>query len=278
MNPLLCGLLALSVAAVSALLIRQYGLIKGVRSDPDRLRYYSERRPMFGGLAVALGFWAGLALFLIWTGGRFGDVYYSDSTALGMTTALWWATVFLVLPTSLSDRRQDTGYYDWLYVLASAAFIASNHFTINEVAVPFFGVLVLPLWAGILVTVLWIALVVAVVEVLESVGSLVTLIPVLLISLYFYFSVPDGEVVQRVTAVCFIGSVVGLMPIQHIRDGIVVGKAGNKVVGFLFAALTLVGRHKATTTEFFILPIGIIIFYIVVHNLVRFEKPIQAEE
>ena len=100
---------------------------------------------------------------------------------------------------------------------------------------------------------------------------------ILLFSLIFFFGSPPEEVVQRGVAACFVGSVLGIFPCQRIRDGIVLGKAGNKVVGFLFAALTLVGRRKASTTEFLILPIGILVFYLVAHSLSRFEKRIQTE-
>lgn len=277
MGLLSLGCIAAVVTCAAGFTLRWAGRRFDLRSDPCQLKYYADRRPLFGGLAVALGFWAGVAALYVARGGALGDVYFTEEAARGMLAALGWATVFLVLPTCLSDRRQDTGYYEWLYVLASAAFIASDNMAIEAISIPSVGVVTLGPWTSVLLTVLWVAIVVSIVEVLESIGGAVTLAPILLASLIFYVWSSTGEIVQRGLNVAFVGSLIGILPAQRVRDGIVLGKAGNKVVGFLFAALTIVGRRKAGTTQFLILPLFIFILYVVVHGLMRFERRTQKQ-
>ena len=224
-----------------------------------------------GGLAVAFGFWAGILVFIITGESSWADALYSEVAARALVAALFWGTTFLVLSTSLADRRHDSGYYEWLSVLASAAFISVNHLGIQKLSVPFFGLVELGVVSGTILTVLWVGIVVSVVEVLESIGGAATLAPVILASLYFAFVSPEGETVQPVIAAALVGALLGVMPCQWVRDGIVLGKAGNKVVGFLFAALTLVGRRKSGTA-LLILPIAICILYVVVDSLTRIEK------
>ena len=265
------GLGAAAAACITAFGLRRFGLRRGKRSDPDRLRYYSVRKPLLGGLAVAFGFWIGIFVFIVTRDSPWADSLYPEASARALFASLFWGTTFLVLSSSLADWRQDSGYYEWLYVLASAAFISVNHLGIQKLSVPFLGVVELGVVSGAILTVLWVGIVVSVVEVLESIGGAVTLAPVILASLYFAFVSPEGETVQPVMAVALVGALLGMMPCQWVRDGIVLGKAGNKVVGFLFAALTLVGRRKSGTA-LLILPVAVCILYVVVDSLTRIEK------
>ena len=285
MNLLWCGIVSAIYAFVAALIIRHYAERRGLLSDPERLRYYSDRRPLLGALAVTIGFWAGAYLLFrgdfplalqdqVFTTERFG---YAPDTPLKMGQSLFWASMFLLLAAMAADRLHDPGYYDWLFVLASATFIAFNHFRIGEISLPFMGEVPLPAFAGILLTILWVCVVVGMVEILESLAGLVTLIPILLASLAMFWLSPEGNILQRGFSLAFMGALLGFWPVHAWRKGLVLGKSGNKVVGFLFAALTLVSRRKTTIASFVLIPLAVIIVYLVIHSLRHLEKRVGQE-
>ena len=265
------GVAALGAGLVLTPLVRRLARGTGAVSDPDRLRYYSGRRPLLGGMMVAVAFWLGVLWLIQSEGGLEGDRVYSPEASWAMLHALFWATFFLVLSTSAADLRNHTGYYEWLYVLGSAVFISCNNIQIESLSVPLLGTIELG-WGKILVTVIWIVIVVSMVEVLESFGGLVTNIPLLAACAYFFFRARGGEVLVPALAVAFIGSLVGFLPWHWGKNGILLGKAGNKVVGFLFAAITIVARHKATTTEFLLIPFAVIVLYVALNNVVELER------
>lgn len=271
------GLVAAAACCVAGFCLRRLSLRRDILSDPARLRYYNVRRPLFGGLAVAVGFWAGILYFIVACENPWVDKVYSESSVKALLASLLLGSGFLALSTSFADWRQDTGYHEWLYLLGSAAFISIYHLAIEKLSVPFFGSVDVGALPGAVLTIVWVGIVVSVVEVLESLGGVVTLAPIILVSLWFAFKSPAGETVQPLIAVTLVGSLIGIIPCQRVKDGIVLGKAGNKTVGFLFAALTLVGRRKAGTA-LLILPIGICILYVVLDRLTRMEKRSRTAE
>ncbi len=120
-------------------------------------------------------------------------------------------------------------------------------------------------------------LVVSITELLDFFEGLASAVITLISLVFFHLQIAkgQGEVYVPFFFAVLGGAAAGLLPFQLFRKKILYGKSGNKLVGFLFAAGTVIARRKETTGQFFLFPIALLLFATVVVHFLFLESQLR---
>jgi len=211
--------------------------------------------------------------------GIFTDDYiYSLPELQRIAIGIFFASLFLIISATYSDIRNEPGDFEWIYLIVSSFLLYFFDIRFIVLRIPFLGSidLTFSFW-GLPLLVIWVLLVVSIVEMLDFFEGWASSVIVIASFMYFYLNLTTGkgEVFTPVFFAILAGAVLGLFPFQVIRKKLLYGKSGNKLVGFLFAAGTVIARRKETTGRFILLPIAIILFIVVVVNFLFLESQLR---
>ncbi len=270
--PVSSAIVAFVSSCVLAPLVCKMAEARGLLSDPKEVRFYTSRKPLLGHLVLFVGFFLPLAIIF---GFRLlsDDGYYSLAEMQRFSIGLFLASLFLTISATYSDVRNDAGNFEWLYIMASSVLLYFFDIRFGELNIPFLGYVDLHSW-GLPVLVIWVLLVVSIVELLDFLEGLASAIIMIVSLIYFYLNITSGkgEVFVPLFFAILGGAAGGFIPYQLFQKKILYGKSGNKVVGFIFAAGTVIARRKETTGQFILFPIAILLFFIVVTIVLFLER------
>lgn len=248
---------------------------RGIVSDPGKVRFYTSQTPLLGHLVLFFSFFSLLAGAFAF--GLFSDDFiYTLSDLQRITTGIFFASLFLAISATYSDVRNESGDFEWLYIIGSAFLIYFFDIRFIVLKIPGMGDINLYIW-GLPLLVVWILLIVSIIELLDFFEGLASCVVAVVSVVYFYLhaSAGKGELFVPFFFATLGGAAAGLVPHQLFRRKILYGKAGNKLVGFLFAAGTVISHRKETTGQFLIFPIAVILFFIVAVNYLFLERQLR---
>jgi UDP-GlcNAc:undecaprenyl-phosphate GlcNAc-1-phosphate transferase len=187
--------------------------------DSDLLLTPSEMRVRHVGL--------GFALIWVWAFGRWGDRKgFSHAWSLAAVTSgalLLAATGFLIHALSVGGTTQSLG------------------------------------WAAVPVTVLWLVILSEFVRLFEGLDGFLILLVSLGVFLQLVYVLPEEEGYARALCFCTLPPLLGLLPWRLYPARIELRGIGAFLPGFVFGAITVVGREKAFTTKAVVAPTLIVI-------------------
>ena len=230
---------------------------------------------MLGHLVLYASFFIPFAL--AWWVGIFSDDFlYSLEELKRITLGLFFASSFLMISAAYSDVRNEPGDFEWLYIIVSALLLYFFDIRFVVMKIPFFGTVDLHFW-GLPLLLLWVLLIVSIVELLDFFEGLAGSVVFLVCLAYYFLHLfsGKGEFYQPFFFATLAGAIAGILPFQLFTKKILYGKSGNKILGFLFAAGTVIARRKETTGQFFLFPIVIILFVIVLVNFLFLESQLR---
>lgn len=275
MTIFIAGMGAFAVAFCLSPLIRGFAVRKGILSDPAKIRFYLSPRPLLGHIVLFAGFFAPLAV--AFGAGIFGDeFYYSLAELERISLGLFFASLFLTISSVYADVRNDASDLEWIYIIVGALMLYFFGIRFIILKIPFIGVLNLKYW-GLPLLVLWVLLVVSIVELLDFFEGLAggVIAVVSLIFMLLHLTAGKNELYVIVYFAILCGAAAGLLPWQVLGRRIIYGKSGNKLVGFIFAAGTVIAHRKEETGQFFLFPIAVLLFVIVVVNFLFLDQQLR---
>jgi UDP-GlcNAc:undecaprenyl-phosphate GlcNAc-1-phosphate transferase len=237
---------AFAAALCATPLVARLALALGVVDRPDERKIGGRpRMPLLGGLAVALGFFAALAVALALAPGRDGIVASLEPILIGG---------LLVIAVGALDDAWGLGAWPKLIVqLAAAAIAIAYGVEIDHFTSPLGGdVVVLPTWLGWLVTTGWIVVVTNSINLIDGLDGLCTGVSAIIATTLTIIAWQAGQPAAVVAGLALVGALLGFLPWNFPPARIFVGDTGALFVGYCLSVLALEGYKRATVITFLV--------------------------
>jgi UDP-GlcNAc:undecaprenyl-phosphate GlcNAc-1-phosphate transferase len=217
----------------------------------DERRVHAQARPRLGGVAVYFATLLALAtLFLV------------DNSVTWALNAERHQLLIALLPSSFVFLL---GVYDDLHSvkartkfigqgLAAALFYALGG-RIEVLSVPWLGAVELAAPFGFLLTVLWIVMVTNAFNLIDGIDGLATGAALFAAFVMLVVSVVLGHPFVTVLALTLAGALAGFLRYNFNPASIFLGDSGSLFIGFLLAALSVLGVQKASTAVAIAIPL-----------------------
>ncbi len=239
-------LASMAVAAVATPMVSRIALAIGAIDRPNE-RKVSERAniPLWGGLAVALGFFVGLGSALLLVPG--GETYRSHLEAMlvgGM----------LVLAVGAWDDRWTIRPLAKLAVQLFAAAVAiSFGYQIDHITDPISRTVYdLPTWLSWTVTTVWIVIVTNSINLIDGLDGLCTGVSAIIAATLTVIAWQGGHLPGVVIGVALVGALLGFLPYNFPPAKIFVGDTGALFIGYTLSILALEGYQRVTVITFIV--------------------------
>jgi UDP-GlcNAc:undecaprenyl-phosphate GlcNAc-1-phosphate transferase len=126
---------------------------------------------------------------------------------------------------------------------------------IESLSIPLVGSVVLPQALGCALTVLWIVAITNAFNLIDGIDGLATGAALFALLVLLGVSVMLGHPVVTVFAVALCGGLIGFLPYNFNPASIFLGDSGSLFLGFILAALSVLGAQKASTAVAVAIPI-----------------------
>jgi UDP-GlcNAc:undecaprenyl-phosphate GlcNAc-1-phosphate transferase len=238
---------ALVTAAVATPLAGRLSLAFGAIDRPNE-RKVSVRAniPRWGGLAVGLGCFVGLAVALLMLGDAAGD--------LAADLEAFLAGGLLVLAIGALDDRWSLSAWPKLVVeIAAAAIAFSAGLRIEHVTDPITGqVWYFTPWLSWALTTGWIVVVTNSFNLIDGLDGLCTGVSAIIGTALTILAFQGGQPVGLVFGVALVAALLGFLPFNFPPARIFVGDTGALFVGYSLSLLALVSYQRVTVVTFLV--------------------------
>jgi UDP-GlcNAc:undecaprenyl-phosphate GlcNAc-1-phosphate transferase len=126
---------------------------------------------------------------------------------------------------------------------------------IETLSVPLVGTVVLPQALGCALTVLWTVAITNAFNLIDGIDGLATGAALFSLVVLLSVSVMLGHPLVTVFAVALCGALIGFLPYNFNPASIFLGDSGSLLIGFILAALSVLGAQKASTAVAVAIPI-----------------------
>jgi len=220
---------ALAISAAALPMLRRY-LAPWLGDKPTALKNHEGVIPAVGGCAVALGFFASLALIRLATAFPTGTLHNLRGIFFG------GAIVFTL--GLIDDIKKPAGLSPYIKLLfqASAAVILIHY----GIYIQF-----LPAPWGYILTVLWVAGITNAFNLIDIMDGLAVSQAALACAAFWVISLPSEFIYVNFAACALLGACLGFWPYNHSKKlKIFLGDSGSNLLGFLLAALALGAQYS----------------------------------
>jgi len=246
-------LVAFLVAAAGTPLVRAVSRRIGAVDRPDSVRkLHNGEVPLLGGIAIYIAFAAPvLALLLV----HRNDVSHLLYLHLGKVAALMGGAGIALAMGIMDDVKGLPAHWKLLLQAVAATVAFSGGFCIHAVSNPFGQPVVLGLLAYP-VTVLWFLACMNAVNLLDGLDGLAAGVCLFATLTLFLVSLFFGNVLGYVLMACLGGALLGFLLYNFYPASIFLGDSGSMLLGFLVAALSLLGvARKAEAAVALVIPV-----------------------
>ena len=217
----------------------------------DGRRVHTIAIPRLGGVAIYLSLLLALSSLLV----------VSNLVTDSLT---YYSPVFfkVLIPSSLvlllgvfDDLRGTNAVVKFIGLGLIASLFYAMGGRIEAMAVPFVGVLRLPAVISFAITVFWLVAISNAFNLIDGVDGLATGAALFSSVVILIVALAGGHTVMIVVTIVICGALAGFLRYNFNPASIFLGDSGALFVGFLLAALSLLGAQKATTAIAVITPI-----------------------
>ena len=234
---------AFGVAALMTPLVMRLAIAVGITDQPSE-RSVSRRpnMPLLGGMAVGLGFAAGLAVAI-----RQVELTIPAGHLLALTLG-----GALIIATGIYDDRFGMKAWAKLSVQIVAALLAiGSGYEIDHLTEPFTRTtFVLPMWLSWPVTVLWIVTITNAINLVDGLDGLAAGVAAIIAATLTFLAAQAGEFFGVCVGVAMVGALLGFLPFNFAPARIFLGDTGALFIGFVLSLLALEGYRQVTLLTF----------------------------
>ena len=236
---------ALCVAALATPMVVRLALALDVVDRPNERKVNLRPRiPLMGGLAVALGFFVGLAAALL---------IIPRELATPRLEALLAGGSLVLGVGALDDRWGLSALPKLVVQIAAAAVAIAFGFQIDHLTDPIsHSVIHFPTWLVWVVTTLWIVLVTNSINLIDGLDGLCTGISAIIAATLTVIAWQGGHVPGVIMGVALVGALLGFLPFNFPPARIFVGDTGALFIGYCLALLALEGYQRVTVITFIV--------------------------
>ena len=227
--------------AVTPLAIRLAPRIGAMDIPKDKRRMHSRPMPRFGGLSMFLGTELALAFFL-----------HHDPKVL--TILIGGACIYAV--GVVDDIRGMDAKVKFALQIASAIIIYIGGIRIGFVKNPFDeeAYVMFPDWLSFVITVLWVVGITNTVNLIDGLDGLAAGVATIASACIAYTAVLSGQYEVGLAMLAVSGGAMGFLPFNFHPARIFMGDSGSLFLGFMIAAISILGSTKGATLIATIVP------------------------
>jgi UDP-GlcNAc:undecaprenyl-phosphate GlcNAc-1-phosphate transferase len=234
---------AFGVAALMTPLVMRFAISVGITDQPNE-RSVNRRpnMPLLGGMAVGLGFAAGLAV----------AIRQIEPTLPGGHLFALTLGGALVLATGIYDDRFGMSAWAKFSVQIVAAVLAiSSGYQIDHLTEPFsHTTFVFPMWLSWAVTIVWIVTITNAINLVDGLDGLAAGVAAIIAATLAFLAAQAGEFFGACIGVAMVGALLGFLPFNFSPARIFLGDTGALFIGYVLALLALEGYRQVTLLTF----------------------------
>ncbi len=235
---------AFGVAAVTTPLVRRLALGIGVVDRPNE-RSVNRRldMPLMGGMAIGLGFAAGLAVALRQMSSEIAEgrlMGLAVGGAIVLASGIWDDRFGMRAPTKFT-----------LQILAAVVAV-SNGYELAHFTEPFTRESYpLPGWLMWIVTILWIVMITNAINLVDGLDGLATGVAAIIAATLAIIAGQNGsDTFGLWIALALVGSLLGFLPFNFAPARIFLGDTGALFIGFVLSLIALEGYRQISLLTF----------------------------
>jgi UDP-GlcNAc:undecaprenyl-phosphate GlcNAc-1-phosphate transferase len=234
---------AFGVAALMTPLVMRFAIAIGITDQPsERSVNRRPNMPLLGGMAVGLGFAAGLAV----------AIRQVEPTLPGGHLFVLTLGGGLVLATGIYDDRFGMSAWAKFSVQIVAAVLAiSSGYQIDHLTEPFTRTsFVFPMWLSWTVTIVWIVTVTNAINLVDGLDGLAAGVAAIIAATLAFLAAQAGEFFGVCIGVAMVGALLGFLPFNFSPARIFLGDTGALFIGYVLSLLALEGYRQVTLLTF----------------------------
>jgi UDP-GlcNAc:undecaprenyl-phosphate GlcNAc-1-phosphate transferase len=234
---------ASGVAALTTPLVMRLAVSIGITDRPsERSVNRRPNMPLLGGMAVGLGFAAGLAV-AIWQ--------VEPTLPAGHLFALVLGGVLVLAAGIYDDRFGMNAWMKFGVQIVAAAIAISCGYEIDHLTDPFTRTaFVLPIWLSWTVTILWIVTVTNAINLVDGLDGLAAGVAAIIAATLAVLAIQSGEFFGVCIGIAMVGALLGFLPFNFAPARIFLGDTGALFIGYVLALLALEGYRQLTLLTF----------------------------
>jgi UDP-GlcNAc:undecaprenyl-phosphate GlcNAc-1-phosphate transferase len=243
---LIAVLAAGGVSAAATPIVSRMARVLQVVDQPDARKVNLRPNiPLLGGIAVGLGFFVGLALVVLWTG---GSVRYKDH----MEGLLIGGMAMLGLG-AWDDRFALSAWPKFAVQFAAAGVAIFYGFRIDHFTDPItHSHIMLPTWLMIALTTLWIVGITNAMNLIDGLDGLCTGVGAIIGITLTIVCWQGGHVPGVYFGAALVGAALGFLPFNFSPARIFLGDTGALFIGYLLSLLALEGYRSLSVLTFLV--------------------------
>ena len=221
----------------------------GAMDHPGERKAHATPMPRIGGLAVFLGFMAGLAFAAFATG-----ALLTVSQNAVYWRGLAFATCGIMLVGLADDLWGLRFYWKFAAQFVAATYVWSCGFSIDLVTNPLGGGLELD-WLSLPVTVLWIVGITNAVNLIDGLDGLAAGIALITTASVAAIAMVSGALGITAASIALAGALIGFLRWNFNPAQIFLGDSGSLFLGFVLAVTSVRGSQKTPTAVAVLVPL-----------------------
>jgi UDP-GlcNAc:undecaprenyl-phosphate/decaprenyl-phosphate GlcNAc-1-phosphate transferase len=234
---------AFGVAALMTPLVMRLAIYVGITDRPNE-RSVNRRpnMPLLGGMAVGLGFAAGLAVAVR---------QIEPEIPAGHLMALTFGGVLVLAAGVYDDRCGMNAWAKFSIQIIAAVLAITSGYQIDHLTEPFSRTSVaLPMWLSWIVTILWITTITNAINLVDGLDGLAAGVAAIIAATLAFLAAQAGEFFGVCIGVALVGALLGFLPFNFAPARIFLGDTGALFIGYVLALLALEGYRQVTLLTF----------------------------
>lgn len=228
--------------------LRRIANRNGFLDYPDERKIHKNAVPRVGGIAIALSFYALMILSCA--------LFRDNLSELRENLTGLFAGATIIITVGIWDDLWGLGPQKKIagQILAAIALMPFG-FAINQLNIPFVGIIEIGWGLGALLSVFWIVGIINAVNFIDGIDGLAAGVAIIISSALFIISIITGQILMAVICLILAGSVMGFLPYNFHSATIFMGDCGAMFLGFMLAAVSIKVLFQASITASFLAPI-----------------------
>lgn len=239
---LIAFLIALLATFLLTYPVKKLAIKLRVLDLPSSRKIHKKITPRLGGLAIFIGAFLG-ALYLQPRHEHLPEIL------LG--------AIVIIITGALDDRFSIRPVVKLTGQLIAASFLISSGLIIEKITLPIVGMIDLG-FVSVLITVLWVVGITNAINLIDGLDGLATGVTTIALISLFIMALLDGQIVPAYLSIVLIGSNLGFLYHNFYPAKIYMGDTGSNFLGFMIAAISMLGLFKNVALLSFIVPIIIL--------------------
>jgi UDP-GlcNAc:undecaprenyl-phosphate GlcNAc-1-phosphate transferase len=225
-------ILPLLISLLITPLIRQTAIKSNALDLPCERKIHRSALPRLGGIAIAIAFFLSLSIgYILLIPEKNGNIEALAGLSIG--------AAIIVLVGIWDDIRGLNASKKSLGQLAAALAILPFGFIVNQINIPFLGVVYIGNLLGALLTVFWVVGIINAINFIDGIDGLAGIITLIILGALFITSYISNQTQMALACIVLAGAVIGFLRYNLYSATIFMGDCGAMLLGFVTSLVTI---------------------------------------